>query len=270
MADVLHGRKLMTISSENPIATEKGSTPNYYGPTPNEYGPIPVLDNIHHATKEVSAMPVSRVSVFNFSEFCEARPDRQESVVLKIRKRTLDPKKGFDYYGPLKHLIRRTHWATNDLATFESALDPFLNGQKKVTMADNYRCMADAYIDYWDGRANAYFPVLVTTPDVVIEGLTIRATPELGMLTKDGDRQILKLWFNRVSPTRQARLIVGHLMGKVNPNSQWHIGIWDIKQRNIPLPVLAPDGFDLVLAGQAAAFLRIWEGLDQEAQQGLE
>ena len=90
------------------------------------------------------------------------------------------------------------------------------------------------------------------------------------MRTRGGDLQILKLWFNRTSPTRQARMIIGHLMGKVNPNAQWHTGIWDIRQRNVPLPVIPPDGFDLVLAGQAAAFQRIWDGLDQEAEQQLD
>ena len=215
-------------------------------------------------------MPVQRVSVYNFAKFCEARPDRQQAVVRQIRKRTLNPNAGFDYYGPLKGLIRRTHWATNNLATFEDALPAFLSGQKKPDMADNYRRMAEAYVDYWNFRATDFIPVDPGHADHQIEDLTIRVNPEVGMRTRDGDRQILKLWFNRISPTRQTRLIIGHLMDKVTPNAQWLSGIWDIRGRNIPLPVVPTDGFDLVLAGQAAAFQHIWEGLDDEAEQLLD
>ena len=204
-----------------------------------------------------------RVSVINFTKFCEAMPDRQEALVRQIRAQSLGTKKGGDYYGPLKYLLRRCHWATNDLAIFENGLADLLSRQTKTTKRDNYRRIGEAYIDYWRDRATEYFPV--SSADVDIEGLTVSVKPEVGMRTKDGDRQILKLWFNRTSPTRTARRIIGHLLGQVNANPQWLPGIWDIKQRNIPLPVLPPDGFDLALAGQAAAFLRIWDELDQRA-----
>ena len=134
-------------------------------------------------------------------------------------------------------------------------------------MRDNYQRIAEAYIDYWKAKATDYFPV--ESLDVAMEDLSISIRPEVGMLNKDGDHQVLKLWFNRTSPTRQARQIIGHLMGKVSPNTQWHSGIWDIKQRNVPLPVLPPDRFDVVLEGQARAFLRIWDELDQRAREEI-
>ena len=122
-------------------------------------------------------MPVQRVSVFNFAKFCEARPDRQESVVRQIRKTSLDPKSGFDYYGPLKSLVRRTHWATNDLGTLEGALPSFLSGQSKPSVADNYRRMAEAYTDYWRSTASDYVSDLVISPDFPIGGIDGQSKP---------------------------------------------------------------------------------------------
>ena len=206
-----------------------------------------------------------RVSVFDFAQFCEATPARQESVVAKVRKR-----KGFNYYGPLKSLIQKAHWATNDITKFESALPSFLNGQSKATTAHNYQCMAEAYISYWKERAAAFFPVDIRDRNINLEGLTISVNPEVGMRTRDDDQQILKLWFNRLNPTRQTRLVIGHLVGKMNPNPQWLSGIWDIKRRNILLPVLPPDNFDIALGGQATAFMQIWDGLDDKDRKEID
>ena len=272
LTDVLHGHRLLTISLEGrPTPVFDGGIPTKNGPTSVECGPIPVHNGMYYLGEGEGVMPERRISVFDFAEFCEAKPSGQDAMVLKIRGRTLVSKKnkGFNYYGPLLSLVRRTHWATNDLANLEAALPHFLNGQSVASTAANYQCMADAYIRFWRDRATNFFPVPmpVDNLDTAIEGLVIRVRPEVGMQTRDGDRQILKLWCRRLSPPRQVRLIVGHLMGKVNPNPQWHSGIWDIRQRNIPLPLLPPDpdGFDAVLGGYATAFLRIWEKLDEEA-----
>ena len=247
LVDLLYGRKLLTPSFECPIPVESGYTPVENDLRPVDNGQTNAQYSGYHQGTGGAMPDERRVSVFDFAQFCEATPERQESVVIKIRKRSLD-NKGFDYYGPLKNLMRKTHWATNDLTRFESALPSLLNDQRKATIARNYQYMAEAYISYWKERAVAYFPVDVRDPKINLEGLNIWVNPEMGMRTRDDDHQILKLWFNRLNPTRQTRLVIGYLVGKINSNAQWHSGIWDIKRRNIPLPVLPPDGFDLVLA----------------------
>ena len=147
-------------------------------------------------------MPARRISVFDFAEFCEASPARQESVVQKFRRRSTNG--GFDYYGPLKHLIRRTHWATDDLSTLERALPIFLSEQERTSVAENYRNIGEAYIQYWKERATQYFRVLSPRPDIEIGDLAIRVNPEVGMLTRDGDRQILKCGSRgRAPPVKQ-------------------------------------------------------------------
>ena len=103
--------------------------------------------------------------------------------------------RGFDYYGPLIALIRRTHWATGLIDTFRNALPSFLENQNLVTKRENMRLIGEAYSEYWQERALAYFPVGQYTVDVA--GLTIRIGPAVGMLNRNGDRQSLWLWFNK-------------------------------------------------------------------------
>ena len=267
IADVLHGRKLLSISSRALASANHRSTPGNYHPTPVDYGLNIAQDGIHHLEKEGGAVSDHRVSVFDFAEFCQARTGQQEAIVRKIRKRSVDPKTGFNYYGPLLNLFRRTHWDNNNLSILERALPNLLRTQKHPSTAENYRRMAEAYIDYWKNRATEFFPVVLRSPDVVFGDLTIRVNPEVGMVNQDGDRQILKMWLKRASPTREVRQIAGYLLSKLNPNPEWHPGIWDVKHRNVPLLVFSPDNYEGTLVAQAQAFLKIWEGLDQQARQ---
>ena len=114
-----------------------------------------------------------------------------------------------------------------------------------------------------------YFSVLPV--DVAIGDLTINVNPEIGMRS-NGDDQVLKLWFNAVRPSRQTRQVIGHLMNLAKAQSngwqpRWHTGLWDIRRRNVPLPVGQARDFELGLDGQAAAFMRIWEDLERKARE---
>ena len=270
LADVLHGRKILTISPEPPSL---GSGVKAHGiglythenwvNTPrtmvysSENGGLPPL-------KEEIVMP--RVLMSGFAKFCEARPHNQVRIVQEIRTQQVsaDHYMRRDFYGPLKQLLRTTHWATTDVGTFENALAPFLDKQKQASKREHYRILGETYIDFWKNKEATHFQIRPV--DIGIAGLTIGVNPEVGMRTSDGDYQALKLWFNTISPTRQTRQIIVHLMDRANNDAQWHSGIWDIRKRNIPLPVRTSKDFELGLIGQAAAFLKIWEDLDQEAQ----
>ena len=258
VVDVVGGRRLLTPYINGHIPVDNGHTPIDNGHTP--------VDNGWQREPKGAIMPERRISVFDFARFCDARPERQESIVARIRKRD-----GYDYYGPLKHLIRKTHWANNDIGILEKALPSFLDRQKDSAMSRNFKIMTDAYIRYWTDRASDYFPVKLESPGINLGGLTVWVNPEMGMRTKDDDYQMLKLWFNRLQPTRQTRLVIGHLVASMNPHpQQWHSGIWDIRRGNVPLPVIPPSGFDTVLIGQAAALVQLWDSLDEAAKRQME
>ena len=210
-----------------------------------------------------------RVPMSMFAKFYEVRPAEQVSIVREIRARLNAPDRYIrrDYYGPLRQVIRQTHWTTGDIGTFENALPPLLDVQTRKK--DHYRDLGRSYIDFWMNKDATYFSVLPV--DVAIGDLTINVNPEIGMRS-NGDDQVLKLWFNAVRPSRQTRQVIGHLMNLAKAQSngwqpRWHTGLWDIRRRNVPLPVGQARDFELGLDGQAAAFMRIWEDLERKARE---
>ena len=255
LEDVLHGQQVLTILPEPPA-------PDIVGYTPNN-GVYPTYPERH--------MP--RIPLSSFARFYEVRPADQVRIVRDIRNRLMNPDDymGRDFYGPLRQTMRRTHWATGDIGTFEDALGPLVDSQQVEARKDHYRRIGERYIDFWKSRDASYFPVMPV--DVDLSDLTIVVSPEVGMRA-GGDYQALKLWFNAEVPTRQARQVVVHLMNRANVQSdqwqtRWHSGIWDIRRGNIPLPVNPARDFELGLVGQVAAFLRIWEDLDEQAQRAI-
>ena len=265
LADVLHGRKVLTIAPEPPASVEAHTLYNGMdNPKTVVYTP---LNGVSYPKNGVSEMP--RVPMSMFAKFYEVRPAKQVSIVREIRARLNAPDlyMSRDYYGPLRQVIRQTHWATRNIATFEDALPPLLDVQTRKR--DHYRDIGQSYIAFWINKDATYFPV--TPVDVAIGDLTINVNPEGGMRS-DGDDQVLKLWFNVVRPSRQTRQVIVHLMNLAKAQSnewqpRWHPGILDIRRRNVPLPVGQARDFELGLSGQAAAFMRIWEDLEQGARE---
>ena len=189
-------------------------------------------------------------------------------IVRDIRMRLTDPE-GYilrDYYNPLRNGIKRTHWATGDIQTFRDGFIPFLD-RTRQDKKEHYRAIGQSYIDFWEERDGSYFQV--RSVDVEIGGLTILVTPEVGMRIGD-DSYTLKIWLNSQPPTRAARQVIQHSMERASEicdswDTSWHLGIWDIRRKNILPPMRTARDFELGLTGQAAAFLQIWNKLDQIA-----
>ena len=263
LTDVLHGRKVLTILPEPPTYDS------------GVYNPETLVDTqenmVYYPKKGVSSMP--RISIASFAKFYEVRPAAQVRIVRDIRSRMMDPERYFarDFYWPLRNLLRTTHWATGDIGTFENAMQPFVYGLQDTRKKASYRILCESYVDFWKRSGATYFPI--QTASVEIDGLTIVVSPEVGMRIGD-DFQALKLWFNSIQPTRQARQIVIHLMDRANAindhwQKRWHSGIWDVRRARIPLVVRPARDFELGLAGQIAAFLQIWNRLDEEAHRAV-
>ena len=173
-----------------------------------------------------------------------------------------------NFYGFLLQELRRTHWATGDIRYFENSLHTFVNNLQDQRKQQPYLAIGEAYVEYWNRRSGELFEVPAVSVD--IDGLTIGVRPEVG-IRNGRDIEVLKLWFNANTPSRQARQIMLHIMGMARDSSDewqnsWNFGIWDVRRQMIPQPIRTARDFELGLAGQVAAFMQIWQRLDEQAE----
>ena len=275
LEDVLRGAKLLYLLPEPPALDNKVDTSeNRAYPTkimvyPTRLRVYPIVSDrytLETRGQEVSIMP--KVPVKMFAEFYEARPAKQVSIVRNIRTRLINPEMymAHNYYGVLRNAVRDTHWATGNIETLQDAFEPVMDSIRPDKQ-QNYRTAIESYIRFWRDRDASYFPVKAV--DVEMAGLTIAVTPEIGIQTGD-DFQVLKIWFDAKSPTQPARQVIYHFMDRAREQSNewedyWHSGILDVRKRNIPLPPRNARDFELGLYGQVAAFLQIWNELQQQA-----
>ena len=262
LEDVLYGRKALRIWVDSPSLKEDGATPYNEIDTPKTGGSLSL---------ERGAMP--KIPMASFAKFYEVRPAEQVRIVRDIRVLLMDPERYIfrDYYGPLRNLLRATHWATRDIACFEDALEPFLEKQKIDDRRDHYRRLSESYIAHWRNVDGDCFAIPPT--DVTISELTITVRPEVGLRTEGGDFQALKLWFNSDRPTRQARQIIVYLMNAAQEqseawNDRWYSAIWDIRRHSVLPPIKPARDLELGLNSQVAAFMHIWDVLDRRSREG--
>ena len=268
LEDVFHGAKLLHLLPEPPALDNKvHTTDNGVYPTNNRVY-TPIFDRYTPDIQGLEVVVLPKVPVKMFAEFYEARPAKQVSIVRTIRTRLINPEMymAHNYYGALRNAIRDTHWATRNIETLQDALEPLI-GNTRPDKQQNYRTAIESYIRFWRDRGASYFPVKAV--DVGMAGLTIAVTPELGMQIGD-DFQVLKIWLDAKSPTQPARQVIHYFVDRAREQSNewqdyWHSGILDVRRRNIPLPPRNARDFELGLYGQVAAFLQIWNELEQQA-----
>ena len=268
LEDVLRGVKLLHLLPKPPALDNKiDTTENGVYPSKNEV--YPPKNRVYPSENTgVAVAVVPKVPVKMFAEFYQARPAKQVSIVRTIRTRLINPEMymAHNYYGALRNAIRDTHWATRNIETLQDALEHLMESIRQDKQ-QNYRTAIESYIRFWHDRNASCFPVKAV--DVEMAGLTIAVNPELGMQTGD-DFQALKIWFDAERPTQPARQVIYYFMDRAREQSNewedyWHSGIWDIRRRNIPLPPRNARDFGLGLYGQIAAFLQIWNELEQQA-----
>ena len=262
LEDVLYGKQVLRISADLPLLKRRVNAPYNDVYAPDYGGSMFLLEGA-----------VPKIPMSSFAKFYEVRPAEQVRIVRDIRMRLLDPERYMarDYYGPLRNLLRSTHWVTGNIEDFADALEPFLENQKFDDRKVHYRRLGESYVTYWRNVDGAHFAIPST--DVTISGLTVAVRPEVGLRTEGGDYQALKLWFNSDRPTRQARQIMVYLMNRAKEQSEkwdgrWYSGIWDIRRHNVLPPIRPARDLELGLTGQIAAFLHIWDELDRQSREG--
>ncbi len=211
-----------------------------------------------------------RVALSQFANFYEARPAGQVKVVRQVREQLASPEmfRRHNFYGLFHDQLRRTHLSSSDIRDFEDRLPSFVSNLQDGRKQQPYLELGEAYGDYWKGRAGELF----VAPPVVIDinGLEVRVRPEVG-IRAGRDAQVLHLWFKNMRPGRQAKQIILYFMDRGRSQSpdwsnSWNIGIWDVRRKEVPLPVRTAQDFELGIEGQVASFLRIWARLEDAGE----
>ena len=265
LEDVLRGRQVMTIAASD------------FTPDPLDFR-VATLENGVNTRKLGSSTPekrvdMPRISMTQFSRFCEARTAEQVRIVREIRRQQADPCPADflrrNFYGLMIQHLRSGHWLSGDIQALENSLPHFIGSLSDSRKVRPYGELGEGYVEYWNQRQGDYFAP--PGEEVQIGGLTIRVRPEVG-IREGRDRQVLKVWLNTDPPSRQVRQVMLYLMEEARSLSttwrmSWDVGIWDVRRRTVPQSIRTAQDFGIGLMGHAGAFLQIWQALDDEAAQ---
>ena len=267
--DVVYGRKILTLASSD-FTPYDGVEPLYNRVEPSYNRVEPSHNGVTSPRKEVFRVP--SVALSQFANFYEARPAGQVKVVHQVREQLASPKmfRRHNFYGLFHDELRRTHLFSRDIRDFEDRLPAFVSNLNDERKQQPYLELGRAYVDYWKSRSGELFdakPVVVE-----INGLEVRVRPEVGIRAR-GDAEVLHLWFKNTRPGRHAKQVILHFMDRARSQSpdwsdSWNVGIWDVRRKQVPLPVRTAQDFELGLEGQVASFLRIWTMLEGEVALG--
>ena len=208
-----------------------------------------------------------RISIATFARFYEATGPQKVTIVRDARTFQIDPDgyKKRDFYWDFRNTLRKTHWQTGDITTFEVALEPLISRQKEAGKREHYQTLGRAYIDYWTKRGAEYFDVQRTSSDIDLAGLTVHVFPEVGM-RYHGDNLAVRMWLNAQHSTRPFRQVTHYLTEQAKQlgwKSDWQSGLWDVRREELlPVPPI-PKDFALALEAQAVAFQRLWERISK-------
>ena len=92
--------------------------------------------------------------------------------------------------------------------------------------------------------------------------LAIRINPELGLLIK-GRPHIIKLYFKAGNPSKQRLEAMFHLLKRYvyRKRTSVTVGILDMRRGQLYTPTRTVSGMEQLLAGEAAAFQTMWDGV---------
>ena len=215
-----------------------------------------------------------KISMTQFARFYEARPSNQPEIVQEIlRQRETSRAEGEDepsdfilryFYGVLYRRLQRTHWSTGDIDDFARDFDDFIEGSN-TRKQGAYREIGEAYIEHF---VPSLTYVRMPSGEIDIGGLRIGVWPEIGIHDETGSHQALKLWLNISEPSLSRRQVLSYAMttaAQAGPDwpSPLDVGIWDIRRRSILRAEPITVGLELAISAQAAAFLYLWESLEE-------
>lgn len=209
-----------------------------------------------------------KVGMASFARFYDATRAAQPRVVRDIRSAYTDPDgyAGRDYYGDFRNALRANHWSRGDLAGLPAALDILIDKQKVSNKAENLSELRDNYLSRFTDPNTHLF--LVPRSELVIAGLIISITPEIGMKINDSEF-VLKMWMNRPDPKRLYKQAVQYMLQEgwgSNWRSEWQPAIWKVRNDQILDPVRLPRDIRYSIRAAAVGLQDIWTELGGPVQ----
>ena len=167
-----------------------------------------------------------------------------------------------DFYKPLRDGLRTHHRAGGTRAEVLSLLPALTTDAKKQ---DNYTMRLASYHRFWGRHTIDWFEP--TASFWSHAGLQVKVSPHLGLLI-DGQPHLIQVWFkdDRLKPG-QVQLILSLLETQLGASvpAGTTFGLLQLSTGKLHLAATRRPDLDLLLAGEADSFLRIWDGLEKRA-----
>jgi hypothetical protein len=167
-----------------------------------------------------------------------------------------------DFYKPLRDGLREHHRQGGIRAEVRLLLPSLTTDAKKQ---DSYTLRLSQYHRFWGRRALTWFEPVASFWQHA--GLHVKVAPHLGLLI-DGVPHLIQVWFREptLKPT-QVQLILSLMELQLGPHVQAGtvLGLLQLNTGKLHVAGTRRPDLDLLLAGEADSFLRIWDGLEQRA-----
>lgn len=195
----------------------------------------------------------------SFLDFCTATPRGKVGVVREVKQRyEQDYKDWRDAYRPVRDgikLLHRKGKERHDLAKLVGKVHP--------DVAKHIDACVLGY-ERWMGRKKFSWVSSPRSAKWESGRLTVKVNPELKLFVNE-DLHVLKLYFKDRPLTKTSLDTQLHLLISNFKDEGATIGVLDVRQSKLIVPSSSPRDIELRLAGEAAHFLTIWDGLGSSA-----
>lgn len=194
------------------------------------------------------------VRITTFMEFVAADWAAKVTAVKNAKNiygNDYDPK--VDYWKKLREAVIDFH-ENGRSAKHLSTLSERVDAKK----AANYKSVIDGYSKWLKGHEVEW----IGTSSVPWNSgdLTVKVHPELG-LRIDGEQWAIKLWLKGQRLTKKRVEATLHLLDLTHGTLNTRVGILDARAGRLITPTRLVPGIDALLAGEAAAFVTMWNAL---------
>jgi hypothetical protein len=191
-----------------------------------------------------------KISATTFANFCAAAGPARVGVVKQAKNIYGAPyEPSHDYWKPFRDelvAVLRDGRPISDLITY-------VNGGVHAKKTQNYRVAAAGAVK-WIGKKK----IVLATPAAQTwhsGSLEVRLRPEI-VGTVNGEPHAIKLWLRangKVTKSRVDPLL--HLLGL---KYEATVGVLDVSRSRLITPTRLVPGIDALLAGEASAFVEMW------------
>lgn len=200
---------------------------------------------------------MTEISMTTFVDFVLSNgPPRLTVVRRAMHSAELGYHPSADFYKIFRDEVVRTHQSGSNLGELDLVTTK-IHSPQKLTL---YPKLIYAY-KHWIGRHKTSWDQVWFTR-WVSGNLVVRVNPELG-LKIDGRPHIIKLYLKTDRPSKPRLDVIVHLLKKSFPSAEPStvFGVLDVHRSHLYHETVPIAGLDALLAGEAAAFQRMWEAL---------